>query len=115
VSELVPDFSEQGSEAWTAGNTEYENHPVLMSQLGPVGEIVAAAMAIVRNPDLLGKHTSSAARKTLIGSLEKSVKKSLSTGASAKAMTPTVDHAAAVSSPEGLANFNAMIERMKGG
>jgi len=115
VSELVPDFTEQGSEAWTAGNTEYENHPVLMSQLGPVGEIVAAAMAIVRNPDLLGKHTSSAARKTLIGSLEKSVKKSLSTGASAKAMTPTVDHAAAVSSPEGLANFNAMIERMKGG
>jgi hypothetical protein len=112
MTELLPDLLTKGSDAWNAGNDEYVSHPKLMQRLGPLGEVVAAAMAVVRNPALLGK-TTPAARRDVIGSLEKAVKKSLSTGVSAQSQPRSVD--VNVDTGEGLARFNAMIEKIKGG
>lgn len=115
VLELMPDLITQGTEAWEAGNKEYLENPYLMKQLGPLGEVVAAAMAVIKNPDLIGKKTTASARKEIIGSLEKSVKKSLSTGSSASSSSRSVDYAAGVQSGDGLAAFNQMIDKIKGG
>jgi hypothetical protein len=84
-----------------------------MARLGPLGEVVAAAMAVIRNPALANKTASPAARRDVIGSLEKSIKKSLSTGVSSPTTTrsPSVD----VGTPDSLAAFNAMIDKIKGG
>lgn len=115
VNTLVPDVLVRDSEAWLAGKEEYDSHPVLMKQLGPLGEVVACAMAILRNPDLASKKSSSSARKDVIGSLEKSVKKALVTGASTSHTPRNVDYSGAISSGDDLAKFNAMIDKIKGG
>jgi len=114
VEELLPDVKVHGSDAWNAGNEEFITHPQLMKRLGPLGEVVACAMALVRNPNLLAKNAP-AARREVIGSLEKVVKKSLSTGASSPLTTRSVDHASSIQTSDGLASFNAMIDKIKGG
>lgn len=112
VSEAFPDFTDQNSALWKAGNDEYLGHPELMKRLGPLGEIVAAALAVVKHPELVKRDTKNA-RREVIGSLEKSVKAALSTGASAPSVQRPVN--IDVSSGEGLQAFNAMIDKIKGG
>jgi len=113
VSEAYPDLLKEGTPLWKAGDAEYRAYPALMSRLGPLGQIVAASLAISKHPDLVGKKGSAVARKEVINDLEKSVKRSLSTGASAPSPSPTATFD--VSSPDGLAQFNAAIEKIKGG
>jgi hypothetical protein len=115
VSEQFPDLMDQETDLWKAGNDEFNSHPVLMSRLGPLGEVVAAAMAIVRNPDLVSKKAAPNARREVLSTLEKSVKKSLSTGATAPNIQRNVDYTGSVGTAEGLSAFNAMIDKFKGG
>jgi predicted nucleic acid-binding Zn-ribbon protein len=114
MNEAYPDFTNPESAIWKAGREEFLAHPTLMRHLGQMGEVVAAAMAVVRHPELLPKGQSAAtARRDIIGKLEKGVAKALQTGATAPSTTrsTSVD----VSSAEGLRNFNAMIDQVKGG
>jgi hypothetical protein len=115
VADLLPDLMMKDSEVWKAGNEEYINHPALMKQLGPLGEVVAAAMAVVRNPALVENKTTPAARRDVLSSLEKTIKKSLSTGAASPTRTRMSDVASSVDSGDGLSKFNALIDRIKGG
>lgn len=114
VSEQFEDFTNPETELWKAGNAEYNAHPALMQRLGPLGEVVAAALAVVKHPELVAKKGGTvSARKEVIGKLEKSVKHALSTGASAPSTNQPVNYD--VSSAEGLAAFEAMISKYKGG
>ena len=115
VDELMPELRVRDSAAWTAGKEEYDAHPTLMTQLGPFGEVVACALAIIKNPELATKKSASSARKDVVNSLERSVKRSLTTGVSAATTPRNVDYAAALGSGDDLAKFNAMIDKIKGG
>lgn len=115
VSENFPEMLDQSSELWQAGNKIFNSHPALMARLGPLGQVVAAALAVVQHPELSVKRGSVGARREVLGTLEKSVKKALSTGASAPTTTRSVDYMGAVDSGDNLAKFNAMIDRIKGG
>jgi hypothetical protein len=113
VQEQFEDFMNPETELWKAGNAEFNAHPALMARLGPLGEVVAAALAVVKHPELVAKKGTASARKEVIGKLEKSVKHALSTGASAPSTNQPVNYD--VSSADGLAAFNAMIDKFKGG
>jgi hypothetical protein len=113
VQEQFEDFMNPETELWKAGNEEFNAHPALMARLGPLGEVVAAALAVVKHPELVAKKGTASARKEVIGKLEKSVKHALSTGASAPSTNQPVNYD--VSSADGLAAFNAMIDKFKGG
>jgi len=115
VAEAYPEMLTKGSEQWEAANKEFVEHPKLMKQLGPFGEIVAIAMAHIRNPELGGKSAASAVRKEVLGRLDKGIKRSLSTGASAPSTQRSVDYTGAINDAESLAKFNQMIDKFKGG
>ncbi len=110
-----PEFKDKDSALWKAGNKEYIDHPKIMKRLGPAGEIVAAALAVLKNPELVGKskQSESSARKEVVRNLETGLKKALSTGAAAPSTGRTV--VPAVDSGEGLAEFNKLVDRIKGG
>ena len=110
-----PEFKDKDSALWKAGNKEYLDHPKIMQRLGPAGEIVAAALAVVKNPDLIGKKVKdeSSVRKEVVRNLETGLKKALSTGAGAPSTGRTV--VPSVDTGDGLAEFNKMVDRIKGG
>lgn len=65
--ETFPELKDKDSEIWQAGNEEYMARPSLMKQLGPLGELVAIAVAISKNPELVGgKAKAKAVRKDLL-------------------------------------------------
>lgn len=113
VSEAFPDFQNEDSELWKAGLKEYQEHPELMARLGPAADMVAAAMAVIRNPNLARGKAAPSGRKEVISKLEGAVKKSLMTGASAPSTQRPFE--VNVDSAEGLDNFNKYIDRIKGG
>ena len=115
VETQLPDLLDHDSALWKAGNEEFNAHPELMARLGPLAEIVAAAMAVVRNPDLRGGKSTSKVRKEVISNLDKGIKRSLSTGASAPTTSRAVDYSGAINSGDDLMKFNAMIDKFKGG
>lgn len=108
-----PDFQDKESELWKAGNKEYLSNPAMMRVLGPAGEIVAAALAILKNPHLITQRSETSVRRDVVGKLEQGVKKALSVGAAApKTGRTTVP---AVDTGEGLAEFNRLVDKIKGG
>jgi len=116
VNEAFPDFQNPESELWKAGNEVYVQNPALMARMGPSGEILAAALAILRNPDLVGKGKgAAAARRDVISKLDKGLSKALSAGASSPSTARNVDYGKAVASGEDLAKFNSMVDSIKGG
>lgn len=114
VNETFPDLQNQESELWKAGNEVYKANPALMKRLGAAGEIVAAAMAIAKNPNLT-KGTSTSTRKEVLDSIEKGFGKALSAGTSSPNSSRKVDYTQALDSGEGVAKFNQMIEKIKAG
>jgi len=116
VNESFPDFQDTNSELWKAGNDEYLNHPTLMKRMGPSGEIVAAALAVIRNPELVkGTKGTAAARRDVISRLDKGISKALNAGASSPSTGRSVDYGAMMGGGENLAQFNAMVDKIKGG
>lgn len=113
VREQFPDFTNEESELWKAGKAEFDSHPVLMSKLGVAGQVVAAAMAIVKNPDLAGGKETGEVRKELIETIDKGLTKALRTGGSAPRMQQQTSFD--VESGDGLAAFNKLVDRYKGG
>ena len=114
VSEAFPDFTNQDSELWKAGNEEFLAHPALMRRLGAAGEVVAAALAVVKNPQLT-KGTSAQARREVISKIDKGFGKALQAGTSSPNFSRNTDYAAAIADGEGLDKFNKMIDKIKGG
>jgi chromosome segregation ATPase len=113
VMQNFPEFKDQNSDLWKAGKAAYDANPELMKRLGPASEIVAAAVAVLENPHLVKGKTEAEARKAVVSKLESGLKKSLQVGATspttARIPIPSVD------TSEGLAQFNALVDRLKGG
>jgi hypothetical protein len=114
VAEAFPDFQKEDSPLWQAGKEFYDSNPILMSKLGPAGEVVAAAMAIIKNPTL-SKGGDPETRKAVLKSIDKGFGKVLSRGTTSPTTNRTVDYSGSVSSAEGLAKFEDMITKLKGG
>lgn len=114
VTENHPDFKDPESELWKAGEEEYNAYPLLMERLGPAAQVVAAAMAIVKRPELVGAKTSTSVRKDVIANIDKGLTKALHKGG---ANAPSTGRATNynIDSSEGLAAFEAMVTRIKGG
>lgn len=51
----APELADRNSELWKAGQAEYKKLPNLTKKLGPLGELIATAAAIAKNPQLLSK------------------------------------------------------------
>lgn len=115
VNEVFPDFQDPESELWKAGNDEFNKHPKLMARMGPAGELVAAALAIVRNPKLAPGKGNAAARRDVLSKIDKGLSKALAGGAASPSTGRTVDWGAAVSTGDNLAQFNATVDKIKGG
>lgn len=109
--DVLPELKDKDSEVWKAGNEEYNRHPKLMKQLGPMAELVATALALTKNPKLLpgGKEVKEA-RKELLSEINAQAEKSLlkGKGTPSKKGTPDFD-----AMPK--ADFEAMIHKLKMG
>jgi chromosome segregation ATPase len=111
VNEVFPDFQNPETDLWKAGNEIYKANPTLMKKMGPAGEIVAAAMAILQQG---AKGTNTAARKEVLSNIDKGFGKALKAGTSSPNTTRTPDWSAAVTDGAELAKFNAYIDKIKG-
>lgn len=112
VEEKFPDFQDPESELWQAGNAEFKAHETLLRKLGPAGEIVAAAMAIIKRGGT--EKGAAEVRKQTIRKIDAGLTKALQAGAGSPS-TGGNAQAHNVSNAEGLANFNAYIDKIKGG
>ena len=109
VYEVVPDISNKESAIWKAGQEEYASHPHLMKQLGPLGELIATATAIAKNPTLLGKKATSDVLKKIEGAMDKSFQK----GGSAPKINFTKQ--TAINSQKDLTDFESQVAAIKMG
>ena len=112
VEEKYPDFQNPESELWKAGNDEFLKHGTILRKLGPAGEIVAAAMAIIKQGK--GEENALDVRKNTIRKIESGLNKAFRAGSGSPTTNKTVN-VEQVSSADGLANFNAFIDKIKGG
>ena len=115
VNETFPDFLDQSSDLWKAGNEEYLNHPTLMKKMGPTGEIVAAALAVIKLQNGKQSKGVAATRRDVISRIDKGFNKALSAGAASPSTGRTVDYGASLGNQENLAQFEAMVSKIKGG
>lgn len=103
----IPELKDTESEIWKAGQVEYKLYPTLMKQLGPLGEMIAVASAVAKNPQLVSK--KSAAK--LLADIEDVADKTFQKGGTAPRMAlskPTV-----VNSQKDLSDFEAQVAAIK--
>ena len=105
----LPALKDHESEAFKAGEREYNRHRALMQKMGPMGQMLAVALAIIRNPKLVGRDAV-AARKELINNVEEAASKALDTGVKGGTKGKGIQM------PEpGTQSFEDFIERLKSG
>jgi len=105
----LPALKDHESEAFKAGEREYNRHKALMAKMGPMGQMLAVALAIIRNPKLVGRDAV-AARKELINNVEEAASKALETGVKGGTKGKGIQM------PEpGTQSFEDFIERLKSG
>lgn len=105
-----PELSNTKSPIFKAGLNEYKANPKLMEKLGPIGELVATALAIIKNPKLVGRDPS-AVRKELVTNLEETVSTALKTAGGVGSSKG--GKASAIPQFKDLTDFNEYIERIK--
>lgn len=75
--ENIPELTDNTSTLWKAGKDEYDSHADLMRALGPLGELVAVAMAVARDPSLIRGKDKREARRELLSEIDKKAEKVL--------------------------------------
>ena len=105
--ESIPELKDPESEIWKAGQAEFKLYPALMKQLGPLGEMMAVASAVTKNPSLVSK--KSAAK--LLSNLEDVADKTFQKGGTAPRMTVTKP--TSVNSQKDLSDFEAQVAAIK--
>jgi predicted nucleic acid-binding Zn-ribbon protein len=105
----LPELRDKSSEIWKAGNDAYNKHANLMKHLGPLGELVAVAIAIGNNPELVGtRKQATQVRKQLLDEIADKAEKSLIKG-SGPAKTKSTSNFEAMPRHE----FDAYINKLK--
>lgn len=110
VGEAVPDINVKDSPIWKAGQAEYSKLPVLMKRLGPLGELIAAATAIAKNPALIGKKTT----EKLVADIEKAADKAFQKGGTAPS-SGTIHEVTTINSQADAQAFEERVRKVKGG
>ena len=103
----IPELKDTESEIWKAGQVEYKLYPTLMKQLGPLGEMMAVAAAVAKNPTLVSK--KSAAK--LLANLEDVADKTFQKGGTAPKMS--MSKPVSVNSQKDLSDFEAQVAAIK--
>lgn len=109
VYKAVPEMGKVGTPIWKAGKAEYDALPNLMKQLGPLGELIAAAAAIAKNPTLIGKK----ATEDVLDKIEKAADKAFQKGGTAPNVS--VRATTTINSQKDLLDFEEQVRRVKGG
>jgi hypothetical protein len=110
VYKAVPEMQVKDSPIWKAGQTEYNALPHLMKQLGPMGELIAFAAAIAKNPTLVGKKVTT----QVLDNIEKAADKAFQKGGAAPSGA-TFKPVTAINSQADLLSFEEQVRRVKGG
>lgn len=111
VFQAAPELADTNSELWKAGQAEYKKLPVLTKKLGPLGELIATATAIAKNPQLLKAKNSTQISKVL-DTIEAVADKSFNKGGAA----PTQGVARKsyqINSQKDALDFEAEVNRVK--
>jgi len=106
----APELADKNSELWKAGQAEYRKLPTLTKKLGPLGELIATAAAIAKNPNLLSKR----AADKLLSDIEQVAEKSFQKGGTApKAGVRTGP--ISINNSKDVADFEEMVRNIKTG
>lgn len=105
----VPDLADKNSELWKACKVWHDAHPALMKQLGPLGDMMAVSKVMIQQPELL-KGLAVAARKEVIGNIEKATRQAIKSGGGATGVTAAPNFSA-MSSDE----FDKLEQRVMAG
>lgn len=105
----VPEMAVEGSDIWKAGKAEYDALPSLMKRLGPLGELVAAASAIAKHPELVSKKVTN----KLVNAIDAAADKAFSKGGAAP--TGSFKPVTTINSQADVASFEAQVRAVKGG
>ncbi len=114
VGTACPDLFVKDTPIWKAGQEEYSKLPKLMKQLGPLGELVAAATAVAKHPELVGKRVADTAVNTLVNNIEKAADKAFHKGGSA----PTIGakpFTTVINNRADLVSFEDQVRKVKSG
>lgn len=107
----LPGLKDPDSDAFKAGEKEFNRHKVLMKKMGPAGQMLAVALAIIRNPKLVGRDPVET-RKELINNVEEALTKGLNAGVKGGGAAKGVVNMPSLENPQA---FEDYIERLKGG
>lgn len=107
--EAFPELANKSSAIFNAGLAQYKAHQTLMSKLGPVAELVATALAVIKNPKLVGRDPSTV-RKEVVNNIEEAVSNALKPGGVG---TSKGGKASAIPTFKTTEDFNEYIERIK--
>lgn len=107
--EAFPELANKSSAIFKAGLAQYKAHQTLMSKLGPVAELVATALAVIKNPKLVGRDPSTV-RKEVVNNIEEAVSNALKPGGVG---TSKGGKANAIPTFKTTEDFNEYIERIK--
>ena len=105
----IPELQDNTSEIWKAGQAEYKLYPALMKQLGPLGEMIAVASAVAKNPNLVGKKAAA----KLLANLDQVADKSFMKGGTAPKLASVRN--TTISSQNDLSAFEAQVAAVKQG
>lgn len=107
---VAPELADKNSELWKAGQAEYRKLPTLTKKLGPLGELIATAAAIAKNPNLLSKK----ATEKILNDIEQVAEKSFQKGGTApKAGIRTGP--ISINNSKDVADFEEMVRNIKTG
>lgn len=109
TQEAIPELNDQTSEVWKAGQAEYKAYPRIMARLGPLGEVLAVAAAIAKNPSLVGKKAAA----KLLANLEDVTDKAFQKGGAAPRLS--ISKPVSITSQKDLSDFEAQVQAVKMG
>jgi hypothetical protein len=109
----APDLQDKTSTIWKAGQKEYSALPRLTKALGPLGELIAVATAIAKNPQLIGKKVISAETGKVLEAIEKGADKAFQKGGAAPSVS--FKPVTSINSQADLSSFEEQVRNIKRG
>lgn len=114
VFKAAPELADKESELWKAGEAEYKRLPTLTKKLGPLGELIATAAAISKNPHLIGKKSADKTVAKMLDNIEAAADKAFHKGGTAPRAGAAVKNYA-INNQKDMADFEAEVSRVKMG
>lgn len=110
VYQAAPELTDKNSEIWKAGQAEYKKLPTLTKKLGPLGDLIATAAAIAKNPGLVSKKVT----EKVLNDIEQVAEKAFQKGGTA----PKVGVRSgpiSINNAKDVADFEDMVRNVKTG